>query len=462
MRQKDQTVIKCQLCDIELTAAGMPSHLYHKHNKMSSEQYAEKFGEFRQKHLFISKRKEESSSICQICNQKLVSHKSLLQHISSVHKVDWKDYFVKYFFNGVHPLCKCGCGQKTKLLRHGKDDRKRSTYCREYLSGHNTIATHHPGYRTNTPEQRAKMRESAINRMKNSNSTFHQSGPSGLEKELQDFISSLVDDAVFNDKTILSGLEVDVLIPSKKIAIEFNGSFFHSDVHKKDKNYHLKKTKELASKGYNLIHIWECDWKHKKDIIKSTLTSILGKSSSKIYARQTEVREISDRQARDFLSLHHLQGPSVSKVRLGLFYNEELISVMTFSSLRRATGYKSVVGNYELVRFCSKKYTNVIGGASKLFKHFIKAYKPVSIRSFANRDWSNGYVYDKLGMNLIKHTTPGYFYVKSNIRYSRFQFQKHKLVKQGKDPDLSEYEIMTNDGYYRIWDCGNLLYEIHL
>jgi hypothetical protein len=132
---------------------------------------------------------------------------------------------------------------------------------------------------------------------------------------------------------------------------------------------------------------------------------------------------------------------------------------MTFSALRTATGNIAKEGTYELVRFCNLLDTTVVGGASKLFKCFIQRYSPQEIISYANRDWSVGEMYKKLEMNFLKYTQPGYFYVKSKYKFSRFQFQKHKLVKQGADPSLTEYQIMTQSGYYRIWDTGNLLFK---
>jgi hypothetical protein len=132
---------------------------------------------------------------------------------------------------------------------------------------------------------------------------------------------------------------------------------------------------------------------------------------------------------------------------------------MTFSKLRKAVGMNHKEGSYELARFCNEKNTAVIGGASKLFQHFIQNYKPKYVLSFANRDWSIGNLYEKLQMSFKNYTTPGYFYVKSQYKYSRFAFTKHKLVEMGFDKNKSEHDIMTEQGYFRIWDCGNLKYE---
>jgi hypothetical protein len=132
---------------------------------------------------------------------------------------------------------------------------------------------------------------------------------------------------------------------------------------------------------------------------------------------------------------------------------------MGFSSLRRATGRIGTVGQYELIRMCSKLNTIVVGGSNKLFKYFLNNYNPQYILSYANRDWATGGVYSNMGFNFVKYTSPGYFYVKSKTKYHRYKFQKHLLVKEGYDTDKTEYEIMLERGFYRIWDTGNMVYE---
>ena len=366
------------------------------------------------------------------------------------------DYIINYIFNGKHPVCECGCSENVKLLKHGPIDKDgNKIYSSKVLPGHNF---HKPGYRVNTTEQRMKMRISAIERMKNKKGAWFNNGPSKEENELYEFICGLKDDVIQSDKKILSGLELDVVIPSEKLAFEYNGSYWHSDLFK-NKNYHLNKTKEVKLNGYRLVHIWEPDWYNKKDILKSMIKSIFGKVELRIYARNTTLKEISFTEANEFLYKNHLQGGGASKLRYGLFYNDELVSVMTFSGLRNVTGQKSKDGYFEMHRFCNKLNTSVVGGASKLFKHFIKLHSPKSVTSYANRDWSVGGLYDKIGMKYIGNTAVGYFYVKSKYKYNRYKFQKHKLVKQGEDPLLTEYQIMLKNGYHRIWDCGNLKYE---
>jgi hypothetical protein len=136
------------------------------------------------------------------------------------------------------------------------------------------------------------------------------------------------------------------------------------------------KTKECNDLGIRLIHIWLHDWVKKEDIIKSQLKNILHKTDTKIYARNCDIREVNFSEAKSFLNKNHLQGNSVSKYRYGLYYNNELVQIITFGKLRRATGRKSKPNSYELIRSCNKINTNVVGGVSKLFNHFISEYNP--------------------------------------------------------------------------------------
>ena len=505
MAQKKYKVFKCKLCDKNISSCGMPSHIKYKHNitvdeyvakfgefrksiiptsnrkcnKMickicgaeystngismhlrythgiTVEQYINKYGEYRLKYIDYENRAKLNKIECAVCKSLFGSERLLSYHIKKEHKITKLEYIKTYIFNNNLPLCACGCGEPVQLLPSGINFNGNKTYARTVKSGHNLNA---PGYRTNTKEQKMRMRKSAINRMKKKQGVWFDNGPSKLENELYNFVVKLLPDAIQSDRKILSGLELDIVIPSLKLAIEFNGEYWHSDIFK-NKKYHLNKQNEVEDKGYRLIHIWESDWIHKKEIIKSILKSIMQKSENRIYARNTVLKEISFNELRDFLSKNHLQGSSVSKYRFGLFKDTELVSVMAFSALRRATGRISKDGNYELIRFCSKLNTTVVGGASKLFTYFIKNYDPERVISYANKDWSSGKLYEQIGMEYIGNTPVGYFYSKSKFRFNRFQFQKHKLIQNGEDPNLTEYEIMIKNGYSKIWDCGNLKYE---
>lgn len=283
-----------------------------------------------------------------------------------------------------------------------------------------------------------------------------RSNKSKLERELYETILNHIK-AESSNKKILDGYEIDIYVPEKKIGIEFDGLYFHSDAFV-DKYYHVDKTKLAKEKGVTLIHVFEDEWRYKKSIVKSRLLNILGKTPNRIYGRNCEIKEVSSKDTTKFLNENHLQGTAGAKVRIGLYYNDELVSLMTFGGLRINLGQKRTDGHYELTRFCNKINTNVIGGASKLFKYFVDNYSPKQIISYADYRWSNGDMYEKLGFDFVKLTPPNYFYMKGRNRENRFKYRKSELVRMGHDKDKTEKQIMEELGYKRIYDCGALKY----
>lgn len=283
---------------------------------------------------------------------------------------------------------------------------------------------------------------------------------SGLELDIINFVSSLVDIKT-KDREVLNGKELDILIPIKNLAIEFNGLYWHSDIYK-DKNYHLNKTIECNKKGVDLLHIFEDEWLEKSVIVKSIIKNKLGLCDKRIYARNCEIRVVNKSEEKLFLNSNHIQGFVGSNVSYGLYRNGELISIMTFGGLRKSLGYNSKNGSYEMLRFCNKLNYNVVGGASKLFKHFLKKNNPKQIISYSDMRYFNGSLYNKLGFELVNQTKPNYFYVINHNRENRFKYRKDVLVKEGFDKSLTEKEIMKSRGYNRIWDCGNKKWVINL
>jgi len=283
---------------------------------------------------------------------------------------------------------------------------------------------------------------------------------SGLELDLINFVSSLVGIET-RDRKVLNGKELDILIPTKNLAIEFNGLYWHSDIYK-DKNYHLNKTIDCNKKGINLLHVFEDEWLEKSDIVKSIIKNKLGVWNKRIYARNCEIRVVDKSEEKSFLNSNHIQGFVGSSISYGLYRKDELISIMTFGGLRKSLGYNSKEGSYEMLRFCNKLNYNVVGGASKLFKHFVKINNPKEIISYSDNRYFDGSLYGKLGFEFIEETKPNYFYVINHNRENRFKYRKDVLVKEGFDKSLTEKEIMKSRGYNRIWDCGNKKWVINL
>ncbi|WBF78497.1 putative nuclease/acetyltransferase protein [Acinetobacter phage vB_AbaM_DLP1] len=274
------------------------------------------------------------------------------------------------------------------------------------------------------------------------------------EDELYEFITSLGVTVDINRRDIIPPRELDLYIPSHKLAIEYNGIFWHSsgdsDNDKHIRNSHISKTEECEKQGIHLLHIFENEWRNpiKREIWKSVISHKLGKSKS-IYARKCVIRDISVSMAHEFCEENHLQGKCGAASAKGLFYNGELVQVATFGKPRFNKGYEM-----ELLRLCSKKYTCVVGGASKLLKG-------MNLISYANRRWSFGNVYEQMGMEKVGVTKPGYFYIVDGELKHRSGYMKHVLKDKLEifDEELSESENCYANGLRRIWDCGNILYK---
>ena len=278
---------------------------------------------------------------------------------------------------------------------------------------------------------------------------------SNMEKELFEYIKTLDDSAI--NRFRLKGIEIDVYSPMKNIGFEFNGLYWHSEVYK-SKTYHQDKKLHLLELGTEIIHIYEDEWMLKKDIVKSIIASKLGKTI-KIFARKCEIKIIDSKLSSNFLNDNHIQGKINALYHLGLFYNNQLVSVMSFGKYRKNLGRVFIENEYELLRFCNLKNTTIIGGASKLFSFFKNQIKPNKILSYASFDRSTGKLYETLNFKKIHLCKPNYWYVINGKKHNRFKFRKDILIKNGYDANISEKDIMSNLGIIRLYDSGSILYE---
>ncbi len=275
------------------------------------------------------------------------------------------------------------------------------------------------------------------------------------EINLRYYIESIYKDCILLNNKLLDGKEIDIYLPKEKIGFEYNGTYYHSEATGTPNDYHFNKTEISESKGIRLIHIYEDDWNYKKEIVKSRIKNLLKGNDTKIYARKTDIRLVDKTESQKFLLENHIQGSSISQVNLGLYYNNELISLMTF-------GYRKISGSnsLELHRFCNKLNTSVIGGASKLFSYFINNYQFEELLSYADRSWSIGELYNTLGFELVGKTKPNYWWVINGIKKHRLNFTKTQLIKkelllEGE----TEVQCMWRLKYHRIYDSGSLIYK---
>ena len=284
--------------------------------------------------------------------------------------------------------------------------------------------------------------------------TFGEFNSSSYEYEIIDFIKSLnVHNIVQSERSkLVGGKELDIFLPDYNLAIEFNGNYWHSEKYK-EKNYHQDKTLESSRIGINLIHIFEFDWIRNKEIYKNLIKTKLGKLGSHLYARKCNIKLITQKDFSDFLKQYHLQGPVKTKVRLGLYRGKDLVSVMGFQPSR---------DNWCLNRFCVKNDFSICGAASKLLKFFERQYNPLSIVSYADLKHSNGHLYNVLGFTKQSINRPIYVHVKRSLVMSRYE-TSHRALKKNPDinydPNLTEFENMDKNGFFRIWTLGTITFR---
>ena len=419
---------KCNLCEWETTDIYNKSGCYTNHmentHKITLDEYLFQFPNDIQYHHNYIKRTdrekelllEENFVICQLCNERMKGISNT--HLKNKHNISVEEYKLKF------PNSKIVSESTSNIL-------------------------------------------SEIT--KETNINFQPTWTSKGETEIREFIEGLGFE-VYKGKNrkLLEGKEIDLIIPELKVAIEYNGLYFHTEDMGKNSTYHLNKTLACNQLGYKLIHIFEDEWMVNKELVKSKLKHILGVSDGiKIGARKVTVNKISKEDKSYFLDEFHIQGNDKSDTFYGAYYNNILVGVMTFNSQRNMT--KNVEGEYELSRFSTRQGYIISGLASKILKQFINDYSPKSIISFADRRWTtdgNNNMYTKLGFGLTSILKPTYFYYSSKVnrykRYHKFSFGKNNLKNKfnGIDLNKSESEITKELGYSKIWDCGLFKYKI--
>lgn len=287
---------------------------------------------------------------------------------------------------------------------------------------------------------------------------IYEDGWSRYEYEIAQYIKEMYPelDIVTHARNVIKG-ELDIYIPIKKLAIEFNGNYWHSSIFK-DKMYHQNKRIQCAKQGIRLIGIWEYEWNNltKQTILRWLIQNAISNTNI-IYARKCSVRRIESGEEKEFLIHNHLGGYVASSIAYGCYINDELIGVMTFGRPRYSKEFQ-----YELLRIAWRIGYNVIGGSEKLFKTFINEHSDVaSIVAYCDISKFNGRVYNKLGFTTSVNniTPPNYIWIRlSDLDIkTRYQTMKHKLIERGVGSEIqTEKEIMESLGYVQIFDCGNL------
>jgi hypothetical protein len=251
---------------------------------------------------------------------------------------------------------------------------------------------------------------------------------------------------------VITSSELDIYLPEYKIAVEYNGLYWHSEATGKGKWYHHTKWLACKEKGIQLIQIWEDDWNSTPEKIKRMLDHKLGSSSTgKIHARKSQIVSLTNLEAHEFMEEHHIQNGVDASIRFGLKYQNELVAVML---LKHEAGSHGKTLN--LLRYATSKH--VVGGFTKLLSHVERANPNVEkVITFSDHMVSNGTLYSSNGFEVQHEVDPDYMYFRNRKREHKFGY---RLKRFRDDPSLkyregyTERELAQLNGLNRIWDAG--------
>lgn len=279
------------------------------------------------------------------------------------------------------------------------------------------------------------------------------------EREVGDYLISIGVDVRRNDKSLINPYELDIVNDRHKVAVEYSRLYWHSqNAGGKHPEYHLEKLRRCESKGYRLITIFSDEWLLRRPIVENRLRALFGRNERGPGARRLRIETIAWSVAAEFLEVHHIQGSGVPGfVSYGGYEGDRLCAVMTFGKARIALGRSG--GEPELLRFATDG-RHYAGIASRLLGIFVREHRPMGVVSYADRRWSTGNLYEKIGFAKVSLSRPSYFYVRDYIvRENRFAYRKSVLVERyGASRHMSEWETMQNMGFDRVWDCGSIKY----
>lgn len=259
-----------------------------------------------------------------------------------------------------------------------------------------------------------------------------------IETKLTEFIETLNVNFIAHDRKVLNGKELDIYLPDHNLAIEVNGLYWHCEK-VKHKNHLLDKSNLCKELGIFLIHFYDVELMNNFKVVKSLIKSKLNLYDNTIEAKNTIIKEIDNNLCKEFLNDNHIQGHENSSINYGLFYQDKLVSVMTFNDDNDNDKWK-------LIRFCNLINTNVIDAESKLFKNFLNNMKPNSILSHSDLRYFNDNTFNKIGFMKINQSKPDYLY------FHKKEYELHNKTK------FKKRDTKNND-FLKIYNCGNNLYK---
>ena len=370
-------------------------------------------------------------------------------------------------YNKNYKYIKCqnpACGKMFKVYRAESGDFQNIKYCSDECYRICSRRNHQKAWNIKTEDEKQEIYDKRIQtcmkkygvpysclteNCRNSN----EQKISSINVDFASKLQILLNETIELDTIIIYDRCYDLFLKSQNTLIEINPTYTHSCIDRfysgKDKNYHKDKTKLARDNGYKCVNIWS--WDNEQKIINMFIPK------QKLYARNLEIKGIDKQIANTFLDMYHLQNSCRGNlVNLGLYQDEELIQVMTFGKPRYNKNYQ-----WELLRLCTKSGYYVVGGAERLFKHFVIEHNPESMISYCDISKFSGEIYSKLGFSLTKETEPAKIwsknsdYITDNLLRQRGADQ---LIGTNDGKGTDNEEIMLREGWLPVYDCGQKVF----
>lgn len=259
------------------------------------------------------------------------------------------------------------------------------------------------------------------------------------------------------DRKIIAPQELDFFLPDYNIAIECNGTYWHSTEHKQDKNYHFNKWKACKEKGILLLTYYENEIKNASGVIESKILYLTKKLQAiKVGAREVTLGPVSVTAERNFLNQNHIQGFLQSrKFSVGAYFKKELVGIICASITKN--------NELEISRYATKLDYLIPGLFSKLLSALVAQLGFTGVvTSFSDNAHGNGNLYRSAGFVIDKIQAPVYYYINpQGEKEHRQRFMKSKIEKRfnisaaGKTED----QLMKELKYLKVWDCGKIKWK---
>lgn len=322
-----------------------------------------------------------------------------------------------------------------------------------------------------------------VNDLATTHPTPHPKTAKRYQMRLTEMVQALVPGSTVlsDDHTVLpSGKELDIVVPDHHLAIEFNDIFSHSEQavferHAKPRphSYHASKTREANSQGYQLVHVWEDDWLHRRELVLRALAHRLHAvdrlldvlpdinplACQRLYARNLTVKLVHGGVARRFWQDNHLQGPVHCTVNIGLYdQNNVLRALLGIGRKNHGSRVSLPDGTWDIQRYATLGV--IVGGFTKLLAHAETLVSVDTWTSWSDNDISDGGMYQAAGFTVDKRQAPSYSYVGRKTKWGRVHRSTYTKQRFINDPDLTyqsgqtEHEAALTNKLYRIYDAG--------